>query len=367
MFKRYKVLRHEFGLKYVEDEFVGVLMPGVHWFVDLLGRIRVDVVSAREPFLVREDNDVLVKSGALEGVAQVIELTDRQRALVWIDGRFDRLLVPGLHVILDGFHRIEVERVELDGEIFAHAEIEPILARLVHNPHGLDVFAVQDGIVGLVYLDGVLKHELEPGRYAFWRGVGMQSRHLVDLRETSVDVGGQELMTADKVSLRINAVATYRVVDARRSVSAVSDLRGALYREAQLALRAVVGTRELDVILSDKDAVASELEAVLKQRAADYGVALVSFGIKDVILPGEMKDLLNQVTEARKAAEAAVITRREEVAAMRSQANSARLLRDNPTLMRLREIEALERVSTHAKLTVVLGEQGLADRVINLV
>ena len=87
---------------------------------------------------------------------------------------------------------------------------------------------------------------------------------------------------------------------------------------------------------------------------------------RDVILPGDMKDLMNKVTEARKAAEANLISRREETAAMRSQANTAKLLADNPVLMRLRELEVLEKIAAAGKLNIVLGEKGLADKVVNL-
>ena len=93
----------------------------------------------------------------------------------------------------------------------------------------------------------------------------------------------------------------------------------------------------------------------------------MSLGIKDLILPGEMKELLNKVTEARKAAEAAVITRREETSAVRSQLNSAKLMEGNPTLMRLRELELVEKVAENSTLNLVLGEQGLTDRIVNLI
>ncbi len=146
----------------------------------------------------------------------------------------------------------------------------------------------------------------------------------------------------------------------------MEDYRQALYREAQLALRGVIGTRELDTLLSDKDAVARELDGIVRTRVAGFGVEVVALGIRDVILPGEMKDLMNKVTEAKKAAEAALITRREETAAMRSQANTAKIPESSPTLMRLRELEVLEKVSEKANLTVVLGEGGLADRVVKL-
>jgi uncharacterized tellurite resistance protein B-like protein len=108
------------------------------------------------------------------------------------------------------------------------------------------------------------------------------------------------------------------------------------------------------------------LSIILSLVIAYVGLEVASVGIRDVILPGDMKDLMNKVTEAKKAAEANLISRREETAAMRSQANTAKVLADNPTLMRLRELEVLERIATTGNLNVVLGEKGLADRVVNL-
>jgi len=128
----------------------------------------------------------------------------------------------------------------------------------------------------------------------------------------------------------------------------------------------VVGARELDTFLTDKDGVARELSDSIRPRAKSLGLELVAVGIRDVILPGEMKDLMNKVTEAKKAAEANFIARREETAAMRSQANTAKLLADNPTLMRLRELEVLEKVAANSKLSIMLGEKRLTDRVVNV-
>ena len=89
--------------------------------------------------------------------------------------------------------------------------------------------------------------------------------------------------------------------------------------------------------------------------------------MKDIILPGDMKELLNKVTEAKKASEAALITRREETASMRSQANTAKILESNPTLMRVRELETLEKVAQTASLKIVLGEKGLTESLAKLI
>ena len=219
---------------------------------------------------------------------------------------------------------------------------------------------------GVLFVDGRYVDTLAPGLYAFWKGQADARVVEVDLRETTTDVGGQDIMTADKVTLRVNAVVTWKVVDARKAVTQTDDVRQALYRETQLVLRAAVGTRELDVFLADKDALSQDIEDNVRRRADVLGLEVASVGIRDVILPGDMKDLMNKVTEAKKAAEANLIFRREETAAMRSQANTARLLADNPALMRLRELEVLEKVATAGQLNVILGEKGLTDKVVNL-
>jgi len=215
----------------------------------------------------------------------------------------------------------------------------------------LEPISVETGHVGLLFRDGRHEATLAPGGYALWKGVARAAVVPVDQRELMVDVPGQEIMTADKVTLRLNAVVIYKVVDALRAVTTVEDHRVALYREAQLALRTVVGARTLEALLGEKEAVGRELDAALRERLSAIGLEVVSLGIRDVILPGEMKELMNKVIEAQKAAEAALITRREATAAMRSQANTARILEQNPTLMRLREIEALGRCSTTSTST----------------
>lgn len=364
-FKRIQIRSFEVGLLFRDGEFVGLLPAGIHWRFDPFNRLRVDIVSQREPRLNHEQLDVIVRSGALQDRAIVLELSDDERAIVWIDGRFSQLLGPGLYVFWNTVRRVRVEMIKIEQARFEHRELA-VIARSVQARALLEVCNVERDRVGVLFIDGAFRGTLGPGLYAFWRGVAESKVVEVDTRETTVDISGQEIMTSDKVSLRLNAIVSYRIVDAAKAVSVADDCRQALYREAQLALRAIVGTRELDLFLANKDEVARELEAALGERAQSLGLEVVAVGIRDVILPGEMKDLMNKVTEAKKAAEANLIARREETAAMRSQSNTARLLAENPTLMRLRELEVLEKIAVSGKLNVVLGEKGLADRVVNL-
>jgi regulator of protease activity HflC (stomatin/prohibitin superfamily) len=355
----------EKGLLFKENEFTEALQAGRHWFYDPLGRLRVDTVSQRSPWLVHRDLDMIVRSGALREEITVLDLTDYERALVWVDNRFDRILDPGLYAFWNTFRDVRVEIVDARKILFEHEDLNTILESQVAEDL-LRVSVVEEGHVGVYFKDGDYVTTLAPGRYAFWLKGEEVKVYPVDLRQKVLDVSGQEIMTADKVSIRINAVVTYRVSDPRRSVEEVTDVDQAVYRDAQLALRGVVGTRELDDLLADRAAVADELESMLRNSVDEFGLTVISLGIRDIILPGDMKALFNKVIEALKASEANVIARREEIAAIRSQLNSAKLMEANPSLMRLRELETLERVAQSSKLNVVLGEKGLVEQVINL-
>jgi regulator of protease activity HflC (stomatin/prohibitin superfamily) len=361
-----KVRSFEMGLYFRDGEFKGLLGEGRYWFMDPLRKVRIEVISQRTPWLVHEKLDMIVKSGALSERAVVLDLKDHERALVWIDGRFSHVLPPGLYAYWTSFREVAVQTIDARRARFAHPDLR-VIEQSALADRVLDSYAVEKGHAGVLFEDGQYVETLAPGRYAFWKNVAKVALVPVDMRETMLDVAGQEIMTADKVTLRMNTVITYRVVDAKIAVTATDDVRQALYREAQLALRGVVGVRELDQFLADKDAVVREMEEVIRRRVTALGLEIVSAGIRDVILPGDMKGLMNKVTEAKKAAEANLIVRREETAAMRSQANTAKLLEGNPTLMRLRELEVLEKVIGSGKLKVVLGEKGLAERIVNLI
>ncbi|HEX7151210.1 MAG TPA: slipin family protein [Thermoanaerobaculia bacterium] len=366
MFKRYKINPHERGLLWRDGEFIGVLQPGVHWKLDPRFRLHMDRVATRDAWLTHKSMALIIRSGLLGDDAIALELADHQRALVWFNGRFNAICAPGRYVIWKDMFDVRVELVDAREIQFTHPDF-PSIMKEPEAATLLEKVVVEPGRVAVVFHDGALYATLQPGTYAFWRNTGQLRVLDVDLREQVLDIGGQEIMTADKVTLRLNALVTYLVADPVRTVTASADAPQALYRAAQLALRELVGARELDVLLTSRDVLTTELEAHVRARAEELGLAVVSTGVRDVILPGDMKELLNRVTEAKKAAEAALVTRREETAAMRMQANTAKILEGSPTLMKLRELEVLEKVAAKANLTVVLGDgAGLSDRVVKL-
>ena len=167
------IKKTEIGLRFRRGEFVGLVAPGKHWIFDPLGRTKIKVVSGRDVYLRDDDLDVIVKSGALAGKADVYELTDMQRALVWIDGRFNAVLGPGLHALWTGYRRVRVEVIEVaaTNPRFAHLELEAILAGGAAHPF-LTVHEVPAEHAAVVTVSGVRTETLGPGRYAFWKNVG---------------------------------------------------------------------------------------------------------------------------------------------------------------------------------------------------
>ena len=252
-------------------------------------------------------------------------------------------------------------------DVSADQKVEPALMRrllAVGKGNLVTSFLVADSHVGLLFVDGAYASTLEAGLHGFWNAGRAVNVTQVDLRRQAVDVTGQEVLTRDRVTIRLNLTAGYRVVDPVKAVTRVKDFMDEFYRALQLAYRKAVGQLSLDQILEKKVQVD---EAGLKAEMAELGVEVLDIALKDVILPGEMRDILNQVVAAEKQAEANVIRRREETNATRSLLNTAKVMAENPVMLRLKELEALEAIAGKVeKLTVHNGTGGLLNDLVKL-
>jgi regulator of protease activity HflC (stomatin/prohibitin superfamily) len=182
-----------------------------------------------------------------------------------------------------------------------------------------------------------------------------------------MDVSGQEILTKDKVSLRVNLSAVYKISDPVLAYNNVANLSDYIYRELQFATRETIGTQLLDILLSNKTEMNETIFNIVKEKLTKLGVDLYSIGVKDIILPGDMKAILNQVVETEKYAQANVIKRREETAATRSLLNTAKLMDQNPILLRLKELESLEKITEKIdKFTVFGGLENVLKEVIKI-
>ena len=357
----------ELGLLYRDRLFRRVLEPGVHKFAALPGRvdvIRLDLTQAPVRAAALADL-TLTHRDLVESYFAVADMADGEVGLVFADGKLIDLVAPGARAFYPKRLRaIEVRTVRAAEDYELPAELVAPVARIDSN-RLVAVAEVPNRQVGLLFVDGVLTRELEPGRYAFLRAVRRIDLVNLDLRLQNLEVTGQEVLTKDRIGLRANVTAVYRIVDPAKAVSVTADLKNALYKEVQFALRQAIGTRTLEEVLSDKLEINEALSGRLVPKLAESGLEVSSVGIKDIILPGEVRELMNRVIEAEKTAQANVIKRREETAATRSLLNTAKLMEDNPLLLRLKELEALEKVSE--KVGNVIVGNGLDGVLTDLV
>jgi regulator of protease activity HflC (stomatin/prohibitin superfamily) len=286
-----------------------------------------------------------------------IQLAKNERAVLWHDGKPKKFLRPGTHHYWKVDDTLALQVFKVGEEM---PELTDELAAIIPSSEYLEV-TVREHERGLKHVQGRLTATLAPGRYAFWST--RQARvdvQTVDMRLTQLTITGQELMTKDKVTLRLTMTVEYAVEDAALATHAVANVKDAVYLIAQLASREFVGGVTLDELLGGRDSMTRFLEADTSVKAKKLGVRVERVGVKDVVLPGEMKTLLNKVIEAEKEAAANVILRREETAATRSLANTAKVMAEQPILLRLKELESLKEIAGRiGEVRVVVGADGL--------
>jgi regulator of protease activity HflC (stomatin/prohibitin superfamily) len=284
-------------------------------------------------------------------------LTKRERGVLYRDGRPQVFLRPGRHHYWAVDDSVELQTYSVDEPM---PELTDELFSIIPGHEFVHVL-VEEHERGLEYVQGRFARTLAPGRYALWSYLGAQVViRKVDMRRQQQQITGQDLMTRDKVTLRLTLTVEYVIDDPEKAAHSVAEVRDSVYLIVQLAARDYVGSKTLDELLEGRDAMTRFLEDDAGPKAARFGARIERVGVKDVVLPGEMKTLLNRVIEAEKAAQANVILRREEVAATRSLANTAKVMAENPILLRLKELEAMKDIAGQIKeVRVVVGSDGL--------
>lgn len=346
----------------VPTQYLG---PGLHRVWGLWAKVRVEKVSTQGLLAELDERRLaLVPPGDL----QVVTLAGHERAVVWRRGKPALWLGAGVHQVWTVERSVE----RATGQAVSQVRVE------VHDTSGVeaprftaDVAAVvkgrdwveataPEGAVVVRFVDGTLDQVLPAGRHAAWSTQRTVQLSVVDLRERVLQITGQEVMTKDRVTLRLNLSATVRVGDARRLAAVARAPDDVVYLAVQLSAREAVTSRTLDELLATRDELQRVLSPLVSARAEAVGLELVELGVKDVVLPGDMKELLNKVIQAQKEAEANVILRREETAATRSLAQTAKVLAENPLLVRLKELEAYKDLAAKVgQVHLVLGEGAL--------
>lgn len=352
-----------------KGEVRGILGAGEHVLKNRDGSLRVERQPlSRMVFTSAYEQAVLDKLPAdVATHLTVVRTAENEIAVIERDGIINTILGPDAKLIV--WSDAGPWKASLV-DIVDNVRVEPKLLQRLQKTDRMQfvtVVEVGEGKTALVSIDGRMTDRLEPGVTGYWnpgRKIGVK---LVDLTRQSLDVTGQEMLTRDRVTLRINISAEYRVADPLLAVTSVKDFADALYRALQLAFRKTLGTLTLDQILENKVTVDAGAADKVRADMALIGVEVSDIALKDVILPGEMREILNQVVAVQKEAEANVIRRREETNATRSLLNTAKVMAENPVMLRLKELEALECIAGKVeRLTVTNGTEGLLNDLVRL-
>ena len=320
-------------------------------YIKLLGAGKYHAFGGREIIVNNLNQPVLCPNCALEilladkAVAEqvaVVEVGDEELALHYVNGKFSSVLHRGKYVFWKtvdehGFQTVDISTPIVDETVPTHifSKIPPALYTKVE---------VAEYQKARLYFNKRLERILDAGTYYFWNTAVKVDVGFVDTRLTQMNITGQEILTADKVSIRINFVCTYRVTDCVKILTEIDDYEEQMHVAAQLALREYVGKYKLDDILESKEQMSDFVFNRLKAKEETLFVEIADAGVKDIILPGEIREIMNTVLVAEKRAQANVITRREEVASTRSLLNTAKLMDENQTLYKLKELEYVERI-----------------------
>jgi len=370
------VRKHERVLLFRDGDFVKFLEPGVFRFVTVLHAYTVERLDITMPLFAHRLQDFLIEKypNQVKRHFDVVATNTDEIAIVYHNDRVTLVMAPATRKLFTkGVQRIRVERFEIVETLDVDARLakrlvagtDPILKAIADK--AIYTRVVPEGHVGLLYVDGELLRTLAAGFHAFFAVERAVNVELYDIRVQTLEVTGQEILTKDKVSLRINLTATYQLTDVDKAVRETKDPLGHLYKEVQFGLRGIVGTRTLDALLEDKAVIDHSVADHLKEHFAAIGITVKSVGVKDIILPGDMKELLGKVVEAEKAAQANVIRRREETNATRSLLNTAKVMESNAVALRLKELETLEKITDKVgNISVVGGLDSLLDNLVHL-
>ena len=355
---RVRINAGKVGLVFKNGDYVRVITAGLHW----LGfNQRVLMYDLSTSFTTPIALEVLLKDEVLAAMLDVVEVKDGEIVLLYEKGNFKNVLNAGRYVFWKGLVEREYVRVDLS-KIYITENLDKSLFSNYEVNKYIRTFEVAAYEKAVLLVDDVYTKTLGGGTYRFWRNDTSIKIAKADLRQLQLEISGQELLTKDKAAIRINFYTQYKVKDVEKALLENKDYEKQLYITMQLVLRAYVGAYTLDELLERKDNIAEAVFEDVKTSASKLGVTVINCGIRDVILTGEMKDIMNQVLVAQKKAQANVIMRREETASTRSLLNTAKLMEENDMLYKLKEMEYVEKIAEKIGEITVSGNGNMVTQ-----
>lgn len=355
--KRYVVNAYQLGLVFERGVYKKMLREGKYWFWNKT----VILYDITQPFYSPVELNILLQDAELADRLIVVEVKDNELVLQFENGLLKQVLTAARYAFWKGpvkydFVRADIGNIDIEAGIDRSILQNRLLAGYVRT------FSVESYEKALLFVDGKFIKILESGMYCWWKNNISIVVARVDMRLQQMEVNGQEILTKDKAALRLNAWAQYKVADIEKAVLNNKEYDKQLYVSFQLALRAYVGTMNFDELLEKKEGIGPYVLQAVEAKAEELGVVVSGFGIRDIVLPGDVKEIMNRVLVAEKQAQANIIMRREKTASTRSLLNTAKLMEENEMLWKLKEMEYVEKIAEKISNISVSGNGMLIEQ-----
>jgi len=369
---------YQVGLVFKDGVYQRLLTEGKYWLG--FGE-KLEKYDRAKPFNPTIELNLLVRDEKLRTELYLVEVKENEIVLQYVNGLLNQVLTTGRYAfwkgIVDyGFVKADTGKIAITENIDRATLTGKLVAGYVRTA------SVEPYEKAVLFVDGKYERILESGFYCWWKNNIAIFVGKVDTRLQQAELNGQEMLTRDKASLRINAWARYQVVDIEKALLQNKEYERQLYVAFQLALREYVTGLNFDELLEKKEAIVNYVLEKVAAEADTLGVKVAGFGIREiserseanerggawrsssdeVLLPGDVKEIMNQVLVAEKKAQANIILRREETASTRSLLNTAKLLEDNPTLLKLKELEYVEKIAEKITAISLNGNGVLIDQ-----
>ncbi len=355
--KKVKVNAYQVALVFKRGVYQRMLKEGNYW----LWKEEAYIYDVTRPFIAPIELNILLQDAVLAEALYVADVKDNEIVLMYENGLLKQVLNPGRYTYWKSavqyeFVKADISKVEITENIERAVLQNRLVAPYVRS------YSVENYEQALLFVDGKYVKNLQSGMYYWWKNVISIYVGKIDIRQQQLEINGQEILTKDKAALRINAWAQYKVVDIEKALLQNKEYDKQLYVAFQLALREYIAGYSFDELLEKKDAIAAYILQQVKEKAEALGIEVSGFGIRDIILPGDVKEIMNQVLIAEKKAQANTIMRREETASTRSLLNTAKLMEDNAMLWKLKEMEYVEKIADKISSISVSGNGVLIEQ-----
>lgn len=338
--KKLAINNQEIGIYIKNNEIEKVYTKGNYW---ILFNKNIEKFNTNE--LVDEKyHTMFLENETLKSMVDFIEVLHNEVLIIYKNNQsYDSFYNKNVMIWKNS---TQLKAVKFD--LNSTEEIKNLTKReidILRKAGAIRIISVVPYFEGIMFKDNEFDSVLKAGEYQFYNNETKISMVSFDMRPQTIEISGQEILTKDKAQLRINFMVQYQITDLLNAYQSNKDFEKMIYQAIQLGLREFIGNMNFDDLMSDKNSVTNYIIQKYQTQFQEIGLKLIDAGMKDIILPGEIREIMNRVLIAEKTAQANSITRREETASTRSLLNTAKLMEENETLWKLKEMEYIEKIA----------------------